>query len=103
MLAGCGTNRAASVEHGEGRAFKAPPHVILGKTAADQRWIDETVEVGVEAFEWPRPGPRPPELDRPPAPAPKAVPTSQRDVPTPKARLPPRPKWIDMFKRRGEV
>jgi hypothetical protein len=35
--------------------FVAPAAVVVGSDPVSQRWIDETVETGVEACGWRRP------------------------------------------------
>jgi len=68
-LAGCGPGtQLGSIAGGESKVFTPPPHVILGKTQKDQDWIDETIVVGVAAFNWPLPQPRPASLDNAPPP-----------------------------------
>ena len=68
LLAGCAANGITSISGGESKVFEPPPYVVLGKTKYDQNWIDSQVEGGVAAFNWPRPKPRPPELDKLPKP-----------------------------------
>ena len=64
LLAGCGGGKTlTSIQGGESKVFEAPPYVVKGKARYDQNWIDSQVEGGVAAFGWPRPAPRPPELD----------------------------------------
>jgi hypothetical protein len=36
-------------------AFPPPPHVIRGGNKPSQRWIDTTIERGIEVCGWPRP------------------------------------------------
>jgi len=70
----------------------------------DQKWIDGTIEAGVQGLGWQRPGPRPPEWDAPPAPAvkPKPAKTAVEAIdrmagkPSPK----PRPRWLQMLRRK---
>jgi hypothetical protein len=57
-----------SVTGGESRAIEPPEYEIRGKTTFDQRWIDETIESGVQGLGWDRPKTRPPELDAAPTP-----------------------------------
>lgn len=76
-LGGCLTlSTALAPEAVETHALKAPEFEIKGATPMDQRWIDQTVEAGVAALDWPRPGPRPPEWDKPLAKAAAAAPVS---------------------------
>lgn len=64
LLAGCATGKGiTSIDGGESKVFEAPEYAIRGSTQYDQNWIDSQVEGGVAAFGWPRPKPRPPELD----------------------------------------
>lgn len=66
-LAGCGgDNRPASALGGECKIFPRAETEIEGKTATDQRWIDNTIESGVGGCGWQRPAPRPPEIDATP-------------------------------------
>lgn len=55
MLAACGTSRPASVAGGECKVFVRPASVIVGATARDQDWIDDTIERGVAGCGWKRP------------------------------------------------
>ena len=72
MLAGCGAGQTlTSIQGGESKVFQAPPYVVKGKAPYDQNWIDNQIEGGVAAFGWPRPAPRPPEIDAPSKPNPK--------------------------------
>lgn len=74
LLAGCaGGKTITSIQGGESKVFEAPPYVVKGKARYDQNWIDSQVEGGVAAFGWPRPAPRPPEMDARPV-AKKALP-----------------------------
>jgi hypothetical protein len=67
LLAGCASDKIlTSIPGGESKVFERPPYVVLGKTRYDQNWIDSQVEGGVAAFGWPRPAPRPPQLDAKP-------------------------------------
>ncbi len=83
-----------------------PPAVeIRGATVHDQRWIDGTIEAGVQGLGWKRPGPRPPEWDAPRAsakaarpPAKIAVEASGRATEQPPVPKPP-PRWLQMLRR----
>jgi hypothetical protein len=70
-LAGCAKDLGGSVAGGECKVFERPPYAVQGARRYDQDWIDSTVEGGVGACRWPRPAPRPPEIDA--APPPKVV------------------------------
>lgn len=80
LLAGCQHNGPTSIEGGESKVFEPPEYAVLGKTQYDQNWIDGTVEGGVAAFGWPRPKPRPPEMDKAPAPRVVAAPVKKKGV-----------------------
>lgn len=57
LVAGCsGMPKPATVLTGECRVFEAPDFAPKGKTRKDQFWIDKTVESGIAACDWPRPG-----------------------------------------------
>jgi hypothetical protein len=92
MLAAAGISLAACVTDAEkvrsldgaAAAFDAPPYAVKGKTSYDQRWIDGQVEAGVAAFGWPRPAPRPAELDVPRV---KAMPVKASPAPPKKKSL----------------
>ncbi|MDG9697880.1 hypothetical protein QC281_48405, partial [Streptomyces sp. DH17] len=78
LLAGCESQTLkGSIAGGECRIFERPPYVVRGAKPYDQDWIDRQVEGGVGGCRWPRPAPRPAELDAPavvsakPAPRPK--------------------------------
>lgn len=86
-LAACGHNRAVSVTGGEARAIEPPPVEIRGATSFDQRWIDATIESGVQGLGWPRPAPRPPELDAKPVAQPAAKPVVKKK------------RFLDRFRR----
>jgi hypothetical protein len=78
-LAACASNNGVKSLDGAKAAFDPPPYAVKGKTSYDQRWIDGQIEAGVAAFNWPRPQPRPVELDAPKAATkPIAVPTPAR-------------------------
>ncbi len=79
-IAGCGHKGLTSIDGGESKVFEAPPYAVRGKTGYDQNWIDSQIEGGVAAFGWPRPKPRPPELDRPRAPKVIIAPTKKRKL-----------------------
>lgn len=72
LLGGCpGHIPVGSVAEGECRAFERPPYSLRGLTRYDQDQADMFVESGVGACHWPRPAPRPAELDA--SPVPKSV------------------------------
>lgn len=48
------------MSRGECRAFKRAAVEVCGLTAADQAYINETIERGVGACKWQRPQPRTP-------------------------------------------
>jgi hypothetical protein len=73
-LAACGHSPPVSVTSGEARAIEPPEFEVRGATTFDQRWIDATVEAGVTGLGWPRPKPRPANLDKPFEPPPVAKP-----------------------------
>lgn len=77
-LGGCGHRGITSIAGGESKVFEAPPYAVKGKAPYDQRWIDSQVEGGVAAFGWPRPRPRPPEIDAPRARKTAAPPPKKR-------------------------
>jgi hypothetical protein len=59
-------------------AFEPPVYVIRGATPYDQKWATNNTEAGIGACNWPRPQPRPPELDaKAPPVAPKAEPSKR--------------------------
>lgn len=94
-LTGCGTPRLADAA-AEASILKPPAAEIRGKTAHDQRWIDQTVEAGVQGLGWKRPGPRPKDWDRPAKTAQEAIERAAPPAPTPK----PRPRWLQMLRPR---
>lgn len=51
-LAAAGCSQTADVSC---RAFRAPDQVIAGADQRSQRWIDRTIEAGVDACGWRRP------------------------------------------------
>jgi len=53
-LTACATTKPATVQ-GECRAFLDPGRVVKGAERIDQRWIDKTIETGVQVCGWPRP------------------------------------------------
>lgn len=93
LLAGCGTSRAVSVTEGEARALEGPKFEIRGATVHDQQWIDETTEAGIRGLGWERPGPRPPEWDKPLAPMAAQTPVIAK-APAPKKS----PAWLNLLR-----
>lgn len=80
-LGGCmQTFNTTSIAGGESKVFEPPPYVVKGKAPYDQRWIDSQVEGGVAAFGWPRPKPRPPEIDAPRAKKKAVAPPKKRTI-----------------------
>ncbi|MCP1832850.1 hypothetical protein [Bradyrhizobium sp. USDA 4545] len=65
-LGGCATDGVGfkSSVAGSCAVFERPPYAVVGKTQYDQDVADKFVESGVAGCNWPRPAPRPPELDR---------------------------------------
>lgn len=53
-LSGCASMKPATID-GECRAFPDPGRVVRGAERIDQRWIDKTIETGVQVCGWPRP------------------------------------------------
>lgn len=76
LLAGCGPLKPASVLEGECRIVHTSETVILGKTARDQEWIDDTTERLVGGCGQPRPKARRADWDAPKVA--KAAPSPQK-------------------------
>lgn len=55
LLAACAKDLPGSVAGGECQVFTPPDAVICGQTNADQAYIDEQVERGVQGCGWKRP------------------------------------------------
>lgn len=55
LLAGCGTNRPASVAGGECKVFTDPGFAVQGKRLKDRKWIGKTQEKGISICKWVRP------------------------------------------------
>lgn len=51
----CQHDGGPSTVKGACEIFEGPDRRIVGKTKADQRWIDKTIERGVTACDWLRP------------------------------------------------
>ncbi len=83
------------MQGGEAHALKGPEFVVKGATDFDQRWIDDTVEAGVAALGWQRPAERPPEWDKPLAPA-----AAVASIPAPKKKLRLRDRLHNLFHRK---
>jgi hypothetical protein len=67
MLGGCAGIKSPASVLGLKGAFEEPAHEILGRTPADQQWIDGQIATGQAVLGW-QIKPRPPELDaQPPA------------------------------------
>lgn len=62
-LAGCAAQHGMSISGGECKVIERPPYAVRGARPYDQDWIDSTIEGGVGACNWPRPAPRPAEID----------------------------------------
>lgn len=77
----------------EGGALKGPDFAVKGATEFDQRWIDETTEAGIAALGWQRPGPRPPEWDKPLA---RNKPTIEQAAAAPEKK---KLRWRDRFRK----
>lgn len=95
-MAACGTLPKGSVVGSEGGALKGPEIAVKGATDFDQRWIDETTEAGIAALGWQRPGPRPPEWDKPLSKRPSIAAVVEGPPPAKK-----KPRWRDRFLRKG--
>jgi len=54
LLAGCASNRPASVD-GECKVFTDPGFAVQGKRLKDKQWIGKTQEQGIQVCGWARP------------------------------------------------
>ena len=54
FLAGCASNRPASVD-GECKVFTDPGFAVQGKRLTDKQWIGKTQEQGIQVCGWARP------------------------------------------------
>lgn len=57
LLAGCASNRPASIYQGECRVFSDPGFRVRGRELRDDRWISQTQEQGISVCGWKRPLP----------------------------------------------
>jgi len=73
LLAGCANTKFATLTDGACKAFPRPVYQIKGATRYDQKWADETTEVGVAGCGWKRPEHRPAYLNPMPVKAPAVI------------------------------
>ena len=102
LLTGCASTKFATLTDGACKAFPRPAFQIKGATRYDQKWADETTEVGISGCGWTRPDRRPSYLNPMPvkAPVPVAAPITQPSplVITPPAK-PKKPTLRDRLRR----
>lgn len=55
LLAGCGSNRPATILGGECKVFTDPGFAVQGKRLKDKQWIGKTQEKGIQVCQWARP------------------------------------------------
>jgi hypothetical protein len=81
LLTGCAGTKFATLTDGACKAFPRPAYQIKGATRYDQKWADETTEVGISGCGWKRPVRRPAYLNPMPVKAPAAAAPSAQPAP----------------------
>lgn len=75
LLTGCASTKFATLTDGACKAFPRPVYQIKGATRYDQKWADETTEVGISGCGWKRPDRRPSYLNPMPVKTPAPIQT----------------------------